>query len=214
MFSAPTGLQATHPPCLTRASRGRQEHTWPSRRPSWSVRHSIGIKAWNRPHVHRHKITTIFTSLHTSVPYSTLLLLLAPLLLFALTYPLARQVDPVTLTRHPHLTAARPTPSPAPSIPVPLVLTPPCRPTISPPSTIRVFSCPTACARTPAERRPQILLVDTCSLVVRFTVYLSLFNFSATRCLSSLRRIPSSEPQSISGYRQRLARSTLNLIIP
>lgn len=98
---------------------------------------------------------SLFTSLHTSVPYSTLLLLLAPLLLFALTYPLARQVDPVTLTRHPHLTAARPTPSPAPSIPVPLVLTPPCRPTgttISPPSTIRVFSCSTACVHTPCCR--------------------------------------------------------------
>jgi len=142
---------------------------------------------------------------HYSLHFSTTLLFFCPL---------AHQVDPVTLTRHPHLTAARPTPSPAPSIPVPLVLTPPWRPTISPPSTIRVFSCSTACARTPAERRPQILLVDTCSLVVRFTVYLSLFNLTATRCSRASAEHHRPKPLSISGYRQRLARSTLNLIIP
>lgn len=58
------------------------------------------------------------------------------------------QADPVTFTRHPRLTAARPAPSPAPS-PSTGTLTPPCRPTgttICPQSTIRVLPCSTAWA--------------------------------------------------------------------
>ena len=56
----------------------------------------------------------------------------------------------------------------------------------------------------------------TCNLLAgrAVAVYLSLSNFNPDALLTSFYRLHRSVPESISGYPQRLVRSTLDLIIP
>ena len=96
-------------------------------------------------------------------------------------------------------------------------LTPPCRPTGT------TFCPPTRLARSPVQtyacarcRALDFRYTTTRNLLAgrAVAVYLSLFNFTHDALLTSLCRCNRSVPESISGYPQRLVRSTLDLIIP